>query len=148
MTFPRSLFEWLSHTAISHAFNEAHYLWFGAFMAVHLLGIALLVGASLLIDLRVLNLGIRAVSITRATQALKPWLLAGLIVAVLAGTWLFVADPLKYYANPAFRLKALLLLLAVIAQFFVQRKPLKTVAALAVLLWIGTAICGRAVGLL
>lgn len=148
MTFPRSAFEWLSHTAISQDFNEADYLYFGFFMAAHLLGIALLVGPSLLIDLRALGIGIRAVSFKQVERTLKPWLLAGLVVAALSGSWLFVADPLKYYVNPAFRLKALFLLLALIAQFFVARKASKWAALLAALLWLATAIGGRVVGLL
>ncbi|RZZ86764.1 DUF6644 family protein [Pseudoxanthomonas winnipegensis] len=148
MTLLHSLIEWLSRTTVSQTFNEAHYLWFGAFMAVHLIGIALLVGASLLVDLRVLDLGIRAASVTRVAQALRPWLVTGLAVTVLTGTWLFVADPLKYYVNPAFRIKVLLLLLAGLAQCVVQHRPVKPLALLAVLLWLATAVSGRAVGLL
>lgn len=148
MISPRPFVEWLAHTSLSQSFNEANYLWFGAFMAAHLIGIALLAGTSLLVDLRVLGVGIRAAGQHRVARALRPWLLAGLAIAVATGTWLFVADPLKYYVNPAFQLKALLLLLAVLAQFVVQRRPLKSFALVALLLWFGTAICGRAVGLL
>jgi uncharacterized membrane protein YcfT len=157
MPTPHALFEWLSHTAISQAFNEAHYLFFGGFMAAHLVGIALLAGTALLTDLRVLGIGLRAASPARVASQLRPWLLAGLLVAALTGAWLLLADPLKYYVNPAFRAKAALLGLALLLQVLVDRgarsgraRPVlaRSTALLALLAWLCTAAAGRIVGLL
>lgn len=157
MPSPHALFEWLSQTAVSQAFNEAHYLFFGGFMAAHLVGIALLAGAFLLTDLRVLGIGVRAASPAQVARDLRPWLRVGLGIAVLSGTWLLVADPLKYYVNPAFRIKAALLVLAVLLQTLLHRNvrqeqsqpaSAKIIAVLALLAWICTAAAGRIVGLL
>lgn len=157
MPSPHDAFQWLSHTAISQTFNEAHYLFFGGFMAVHLIGIALLGGTALLTDLRVLGIGVRAASPAQLSRALRPWLRVGLGIAVLSGAWLLVADPLKYYVNPAFRAKAVLLLFALVLQAIVhravkvERSPrfsARLVAAIAVLAWTATAAAGRIVGLL
>lgn len=157
MPSPHALVQWLSETALSRSFNEAHYLFFGAFMALHLIGIALLVGASLVTDLRVLGLGLRSASPARTIRVLRPWLRAGLLVAALSGIWLLVADPLKYYANPVFRAKAALLLAALLLQAATHRGglaatatalPARALALAALLAWLATAAAGRIVGLL
>lgn len=157
MSSPHALFEWLSHTTLSQSFNEAHYLFFGGFMAAHLIGIALLAGTALLADLRMLGIGVRAVSPSLLARDLRSWWRAGLGIAVLSGGWLLLADPLKYYVNPVFRAKAALLLVALILQVLVfravrgERQPpasAKVTAALAVLAWMSTAAAGRIVGLL
>ncbi|WDS37012.1 DUF6644 family protein [Pseudoxanthomonas sp.] len=157
MASPHALFEWLSHTAISQTFNEAHYLFFGGFMAAHLAGIALLGGTALLTDLRVLGIGVRSATPAQVVGELRPWLWSGLAIVVLSGGWLLIADPLKYYVNPAFRAKAALLLTALVLQHLVHRLAraqatprvgAKVVAAVTALLWISTAAAGRVVGLL
>lgn len=155
MSLPHAAFQWLAETPLSQYFNGSHYLWFGGFMAVHLIGIALLVGTSLLIDLRLLGLGLRVATPTQVLRTLRPWLLGGLGVVLASGAWLLLADPLKYYANPVFRLKALLLVLAITTQLGLFRASteslgsgLKAVAGAGILLWFATIIAGRWVGLL
>lgn len=150
-------FAWLAHTPISQTFNGASYLYFGLIMAAHLLGLTLLGGTSLLIDLRLLGLGLRDATPRSVTLALKPWLWIGLALVVLTGTWMLVADPLKYYVNPSFRIKVVLLLLAIALQLWIQRKALREdpigialrgLSLLALLLWLATTIAGRVIGLI
>jgi hypothetical protein len=70
--------------------------------AAHILGIGLLVGAILPLDLR---LAVLAPFLTRAAGI-------GLALALLTGLWLFTVKPLEYAANPAFLWKLALLALA------------------------------------
>ena len=159
MTGPRAFFEWLAATPVSVAFNGASYWYFGVAMAVHLLGIALLAGTSLAIGLRVLGWRLRTLPAERVSRALSPWFWRGLAIVVPTGLWLLVADPLKYFSNPAFRIKVLLLLAALIAQWALLRHatagkaasasaPWKLLALATVALWFGTIAAGRIVGLL
>ncbi|MFT4246899.1 MAG: hypothetical protein QM581_02520 [Pseudomonas sp.] len=152
MSFPRALVEWLAKTPVSHAFNESNYLFFGGFMALHLLGIAFVLGTSLVLDLRVFNLGIVNLDFAKIRRVLQPWFITGLALALLAGTWLFVADPIKYYANPVFHVKIYCLLLAFSSQLLLINSKsshlIKPLAAIALASWFGTIISGRIVGLL
>jgi hypothetical protein len=154
-------FEWLAHTPLSVALNGSSYWYFGLVMAAHLLGVALLGGTALLMDLRVLGTGLRAVSPKVLARALSPWFLAGLALVLGTGLWMLVADPLKYYVNDAFRLKAALLVAVLVLQGIVYRHArrlaehgagagflLKTGAVLSVTLWLGVTVAGRVVGLI
>ncbi|MCW5626523.1 MAG: hypothetical protein KIT73_17545 [Burkholderiales bacterium] len=78
---------------------------------LHIVGIVLVVGPVLVFDLRLLGLG-RAGSVRDLGQALLPWSLMGLAIAVPAGLVLFAADADAVMGNPAFRLKLLLLTVA------------------------------------
>ncbi len=157
MTEPRAFFEWLASTDVSHLFNGANYVYFGLVMAVHLIGIALLGGIALTVDLRLLGLRLGAMPAGQLALGLRPWFRAGLAVAVGTGLWMLVADPLKYYVNPAFRAKAALLLLAVPLQWLLHRIALRgdslsfatgSLAVASLLLWLAAAAAGRIVGLL
>lgn len=150
-------FAWLSQTPVSQTFNGANYLYFGLIMAAHLLGLTLLGGTALVIDLRVLGIGLRAAQTRNVAQALKPWLWVGLALVVATGTWMLVADPLKYYVNPAFRIKIVLLVAALGLQLWIHRKALRddrsgfafrSLAASALLLWLAATIAGRVIGLI
>ncbi len=157
---PRAFFEWLATTPVSAAFNGSSYWYFGAAMAVHLIGIALLGGTSLALGLRVLGWRLHGAPLDRLVRTLAPWFWGGLAVAVLAGLWLLVADPLKYYVNPAFRIKAVLLVAALVVQARILRTirrkgappspsaALKLLALTSVVLWFGATAAGRIVGLI
>ncbi|MES2969854.1 MAG: DUF2214 domain-containing protein [Pseudomonadota bacterium] len=129
--------------------------------AVHILGIALLVGAVLPMDLRLIGffpgtpLRVIVPFLSRAAGT-------GLALAAAAGMWLFSVDPAEYLANPAFRLKlallgtALVLILvqhrsrgyqAAIIGLPIQR-GVRVVAALSALVWLAVLLCGRAIGFL
>lgn len=125
--------------------------------SAHIAGFALLVGAALLFDLRLLGLS-KYVTVSDASRQLLPWARAGFVVAVFAGILMFVADPRTLLANPAFRLKLVLIALAGInANLFhlttartVDRwehtsTPLaaKTAAVVSISLWLSVIGSGR-----
>ncbi|MDH5829580.1 hypothetical protein QFW80_03475 [Luteimonas sp. M1R5S18] len=78
---------------------------------VHLLGLSLLVGPALLMDLRLLGLG-RAFPLAETVRCLGRVAGAGLVLAVCSGVALFSADAVALSTHPLMRLKLALVLLA------------------------------------
>lgn len=58
---------------------------------VHLLGLTLLIGPMLLLDLRLLGVG-RHFALPEVSAALTPWAIAGLLLLIGSGSLLFSAD--------------------------------------------------------
>lgn len=79
--------------------------------AAHILGVGLLVGAILPLDLRLLGL-IRGAPLAALAPFLTRAAAFGLGLALLTGLWLFTVKPLEYAGNPAFLWKLALLALA------------------------------------
>lgn len=142
--------------AISHAIRAHPYL-YPAAEVVHLWGVVLVAGASVLFDLRVLGL-VRAASVAIVGRQLLPWSLLGLLLVVPAGSVLFASDPFALVGNAAFRIKFLLLTAiafnAVAFHLGPSRRALapesagvpgvaRIQALLSLGLWFGVVACGR-----
>jgi hypothetical protein len=152
-------FRWLSHSSFSIYLR--HSTWgFAIIETVHLLGLAALGGVILIVDLRLLGIGLRRQSVSQVARELSPILWASLGVMLVSGALLVVTGPLKYYHSPSFRLKMLLFALAVAFYFTLHRRVVKAnmnvvpaswskVAAIVSLaLWLGVGLAGRAIGFL
>jgi hypothetical protein len=150
-------FRWLSHSSFSIYLR--HSTWgFAIIETVHLLGLAALGGAILIVDLRLLGIGLRRQPISRVARELSPVLLGGLGVMLISGALLVLTGPMKYYHSPSFRLKMLLFFLAVTFYSTLHRRvissnedtapsPYARVAAVVSLaLWLGVGLAGRAIG--
>ena len=85
---------------------------FGMFEAVHMVGVATLFGSLFMVDLRLLDLAARRYGVRAMTLELTPWSWAGFGVAAVTGLLMAITNLTDYAANPAFRLKMLLLVLA------------------------------------
>lgn len=79
---------------------------------LHVLGITLLVGAIVPLDLRLLGLR-RNIKLADAASLLQPLAITGLLLASTSGILLFLADPRGYATTPLFLLKLVLILVAV-----------------------------------
>jgi hypothetical protein len=128
--------------------------------AAHILGLALLLGSILPLDLRLmLDRGRASLAVLVPTAVRTAF--AGLALAMLTGAWLFSVDPQGYLNNPAFRWKLLLLVLALV-NVAVQHRWLRVarlheadvalpahvrlLAASSALLWLSTLLAGRWIG--
>jgi hypothetical protein len=110
------------------------------------------------IDLRLLGLGMRRQSISRVAAALSPVSLLGLITMLVTGTLLFLSEAVKCYGNAGFHMKMYCLFPGLIVYFTVHRwitkrddaqiGPIwgKVVAVVSLGLWFGVALGGRAIG--
>jgi hypothetical protein len=134
---------WLQQSATAYLFVNA----------AHILGLAVLLGAILPLDLRLLGFFRRF-----PLEVLVPFLVrcaaTGLILAVLTGAWLFSVKPEEYFASTAFRWKLLLLTIALVnialqhrSAGFVRESPAARVAAaLSLGLWLSVLVAGRWIG--
>jgi hypothetical protein len=114
----------------------------------HIVGMALLVGTTALVDFRILGWGMRRQTAAELADDVKPWSHIGLAVMLLSGPMLFLSDWDMYWYNNSFRVKMILLLLAIAFNFTVHRKtiasgtPSKGVAWTSLLLWTGVIAGG------
>jgi hypothetical protein len=79
---------------------------------VHLLGLVLLVGPMLLLDLRLLGAG-RQYPLPAVSATLTPWAVVGLLLLLPSGALLFSADAGPLLANPVMQIKLLLIALGI-----------------------------------
>jgi hypothetical protein len=150
-------FQWCEQSGIGEAIRRSAWL-FPVIEAIHLLGLGLIGGAVLVVDLRLLGLGLRRHPVAQVTRDAQPWLIGSLILMITTGTLLFMSEAIKCYYHPAFWVKMTSLFLAIVFTFTVQRKvtiadearvgPLwsKVVALVSVMLWSGVGIGGRWIG--
>src|SRR3989442_12810440 len=94
-------FEWCQATALGTAIRMSPWA-FAVIESVHLLGLAVIGGAVLLVDLRMLGFGLKDQAIAEIARAAFPWLVGSLIVMLLTGVGLFLSEPMKCYASGPF----------------------------------------------
>jgi hypothetical protein len=98
----------LGETGIAQALRVSRW-GYAAVSAGHVLGIALLVGAAVALDLRLLG-RVRAIPAAAAVRLLGPVMGAGLALAAGSGLLLFSVRPLEYASVPALWAKLALIL--------------------------------------
>ena len=112
----------------------------------------------MLVDLRLLGLGLRRQPVTELARDAERWLWVGLLVMVSTGILLFMCFATKYYYLTAFWVKVTALLLVLVFTFSVRRRvtladetrmsPIwgKLVAVVSLSLWTSVALGGRLIG--
>jgi hypothetical protein len=131
---------------------------FPAAEMVHFVGLCLLMGAMLLIDLRLLGVARRRLPI-ESVLALIPAALAGLMLNVASGIVFLCAHPENYWSSTAFRFKLAAIAIggANAVWFKLAEAPrlagapaafgagarTKSVAAFSLLIWISVIVLGR-----
>ena len=108
-----ALFQWLGDTPFSIGIRESTWI-YPVIESVHVLSLCVFVGLLLLWDLRLVGVTLRRVAVSEVWAWLIPWITFGAVLMVISGVLLFVSDPVKFYGNIFFRLKALGLFLALI----------------------------------
>ncbi len=107
--------------------------------AIHVMGLALSVGAIVLVDLWLLGWCEKPVA------KLAPWTWAGFAVMLITGAALFFSNMPRYIRNPGFLVKMGLLALALLAHFTVHRKGTRFAAILSLVLWSSVVISAKAI---
>ena len=145
------LFQWFEATAIGTVVRESLWL-FPVIECVHLLALALLGGAVLVVDLRLLGLGLRAQPADELAQKVHPWLVGALAAMIGTGVPMFLSEALKCYYSPPFWYKMGLLALAAVFAFTVRRRVLagssesigsRLTAVVSLALWFSVGFSGR-----
>ena len=100
---------WLENTGVANAIRTIPWL-YPMFETGHYIGLSLLVGGIMLIDLRVLGFA-RALPL-KSMIGLLPFVWAGFIINVLTGSMLFIYGATNFGPNSAFQLKMGFMVLA------------------------------------
>ena len=103
------LFVWLENTAIADAIRTIPWL-YPTFETGHYIGLSLLVGGIMLIDLRVLGMA-RGLPL-KSMIGLLPFVWAGFIINLLTGSMLFIYGATNFGVNAAFQLKMAFMVVA------------------------------------
>jgi hypothetical protein len=125
----------------------------------HLLGLILFVGTILVLDLRLMGVIFRRTRVSVISDTVLPLTVFGFAFVVVTGLALLFAKPLLYYHSIWFRLKMILLTLALInilvfhsriqkSQGAWDAEPVPPVkvraaAAISLLAWLAVITCGR-----
>jgi hypothetical protein len=148
-------FHWADDSAVAAAIRGS--TWVFAFIEVfHLLGLTLLLGTVVLVDLRLCGYGLRRQSMAEVASDALPWMLVGMAVTMGSGSLLFVSEAMKCYGSPPFFVKMGFLFTALLFTFTLHRKltkreapppPVwgKVAAGLSLFLWFGVGLAGRAI---
>ncbi len=125
--------------------------------SVHILGIAVVMGSIVMLDLRILGLAVPSQQLPEMANRLLPWLWWALASNLVSGSFFVFARPLRYFNNPVFGWKAVFLLSAIAVTLLIHfwsRQPdfanhgraafkVKAAALLSLGLWIMAAMAGR-----
>jgi hypothetical protein len=127
--------------------------------AAHILGVGLIVGAILPLDLRLLGF-FRRVPLDILGPFLSRAAAAGVALAIITGLWLFTVKPAEYLDNDAFLCKVALLVLAlgnivlqhrnrhfrVALASGVVHRSVRLSAGCSAVLWVSVLVAGRWIG--
>ncbi len=152
------IFKWIQDTPVGSHISDSLWL-FPLIESIHVWGIVILVGATGILDLRLLGLVLKEQPVSKLNRTLLPWAWCGFAIMIISGTLLFSSEATKLYNNGAFLLKMVLILLAGInALVFhttiyqrVEKWDLaaatpvaaKLAGAFSLVLWVGVIFAGR-----
>lgn len=148
---------WIQYSAPLVEMRASPWL-FPAIATIHLFGLAVIGGAVLLVDLRLLGLGLRSQPVALFAHDAERWLIRGLFITVPTGVLLFMCFATKYYYLTFFWVKLAALVLVILFTFSIRRRvaaaadtglsPVRNrvVAIVSLSLWTTVALGGRWIG--
>ena len=149
-------FEWCESLRLGQFIVNSNWL-FPVIEAGHLLALSVLGGAVLLIDLRLMGLGLTTRSTSELWRAARPWMIGALTMMIVTGVPLFLSEPMKCYYNDSFWVKMTTLPIAAVFAFTIRSRATAEsvrntarrqmlVGALSIALWVVVAAAGRWIG--
>ena len=149
-------FEWCEQSWLGTLVGDSTWA-FPVLEGIHLLGLSLLGGSLLVVDLRMLGIGLTGQRTADLAKAAHPWLLRALALMLATGIPLFMSEAVKCYWNTSFRVKMVALPLALAFTFLVRKRVarnetlestavsrLTAVGSMAI--WFTVAMAGRWIG--
>ena len=149
--------QWVQYSQPLAAMRSSPWL-FPVIATFHLMGLSVIGGAVLLVDLRLMGLGLRRQPVAQLARDAEPWLFGGLAVMIATGIPLFMCFATKYYYLTFFWVKMAALCLVVVFTLSIRRKVTfaddtgvdstrrTAVALVSISLWTIIALGGRYIG--
>ena len=150
--------EWLNATAWSTALREGDYP-FPVIETLHIIGLGFSVGTIMWVDLRLLGLVMKKEKVSDVVSQLEPWAIGGFVIMFISGLLLLLSEPVKCYTAVAFRIKAVMLIMAGLNVLYFHSKVYgnvsewdtaetmpwgaKFVGIMSFVLWFGIIVAGR-----
>jgi hypothetical protein len=150
-------FQYLETVWLGRFVVESNWL-FPVIESVHLLALALLGGSILIVDMRLVGLGLSGREIKEIAREARPYMNFALVMMVSTGIPLFLSEPIKCYYSPAFWVKMWTLAFALMFTYTISTKATRMeyvrntarrqvlVGALSIALWFTVASAGRWIG--
>jgi uncharacterized membrane protein SirB2 len=147
---------WLNNTPFAMWLGQATWR-IAALLTLHLFGLTALLGSILVTSLRLLGLFQVQKPIAQLRKEIAPATAAGLTLMVATGALIFTGGAEAYYQGYWFRLKMVLLLVALVFHFTIfrtvtradeghfTRAACRLTGAAALVLWFGVGWAGRAI---
>lgn len=156
-----SICQWIFHTRLSVYIRES--IWFYPILNVlHCAGILSVAGTILVVDLRLLGVGMRRAPVSSVVSQVLPWTLGGFAFMAITGSLLAWSEPARLYRSLFFPWKLLFLATAGINALIFHLGIFRGVGAwdsatltptrariagaVSILCWIAVIAAGRAVG--
>jgi hypothetical protein len=148
---------WLETSALAVAMRQWQWL-YPIVEILHILGFVLVVGGAFFFDLRLLGRGL-SLPVSGLAAHLLTWSRLGFALVAPTGFMMFAAHATEFAGNPAFRLKLILIAVALLNAAAFHRWPFRSVirwdvgsgppawarvaATVSLAGWIGAIACGR-----
>lgn len=149
------VFQRLEEMWIGEAIRTSYWL-FPFIEAIHLVGLALLGGTVLVVDLRLLGLTLRSRSANQVLLNARPYFVLALLTMFATGIPLALSEMIKLYYNFSWWVKISTLGIAILFTFFVRNPivlrenassvTLAFVGLVSMVLWFTVAGAGRWIG--
>jgi hypothetical protein len=149
--------QWSEATSLGRVIRNSEYA-FPMIEFVHLAALAVIGGAVLVVDMRLLGFGLKKTSVAQLAKDAQPYVTGSLIVMLVTGISLYTSEATKCYASAAFWIKMVSLLLAMIFTYTIKKRvaagdertvsigTTKLVGLVSIVLWFGVAWGGRWIG--
>lgn len=148
-------FEWLGNLPVSLYIGSSIWI-YPLIQAIHLVFLTLFAGAILIVDLRLLGMGMRSQPLSQVARDAKPWLVAGFIGLVSTGIPQLMQNAIREYYSEFFWYKMYLIGIGLILMLTVRGRLTrgaestlagKLVALVSIAVWGGVIVSARLIGL-
>lgn len=155
-----SIFRSIQHSPLGSSIAQSTWL-FPTIETLHVIGLSIVLGSIVVVDLRLVGLASKDRSITALTKDFLPWTWAAWLFCAVTGTLLFTSRAADYMNIWAFPAKFVFMGVAALNMLYFHFATQKSIArwdtgepapaakiagALSLALWAMVIICGRQVG--
>jgi hypothetical protein len=159
----QELSDWLTQTPLHEVFSDTTrletWLIIPISQTVHILGVAIVMIAIGMLNLRLLGVRVTRQSFANLSARWMPWIWSAMVVLFVTGAVQTIAEPTRELMNYTFRIKIVMLLVAVAITVFYRAQVKKdakywersserrtlayALASVSLVLWLGIVAAGR-----